>query len=316
MRMRARPPTAIKVRLIKRPPVHQDRNARRADRGRNCMPRLPPGARPGGGTQSPPAACLLRAVAAARRLHLTRETQNSESTLWNRRRRRARPGQIADHAGDRCREARRARHAAGVPPRAMPSPGLPGPLAPERAAAPPALPSPGLPGPLAPERAAAPPAPPSLGLPGPLAPERAAAPPAPPSLGLPGPLAPERAGDAHAAARRAPSLGLSEPLAPVDPRNPTPTHPAIASLLTALAANPPALPRAAAPPGNPSLGRSEPLAPAALRTPRTEPLAPDPVPPAPLAFLASPECPGRGACCDPRHDHNARRSSGETPPWG
>jgi DnaK suppressor protein len=127
----------------------------------------------------------------------------------------------------------------------------------------------------------------------------AAAPPAVASLGLPGPLAPERTGATHAAAprhapRRAPSLGLSEPLAPVDPRSPTPPHPVIASLLTALAANLHALeraaaapPTAAAPPAVPTRGRSEtrrskPLAPVAARAPRAEPLAPDPALPAPL----------------------------------
>jgi hypothetical protein len=139
---------------------------------------------------------------------------------------------------------------------------------------------------------------PSLGLSAPHAPEHAAAPTAVASLGLPAPHAPERADDAHAAARHAPSghapsLGLSEPLAPVDPRRPTPPHPAIASLLTAPAANLHALERAAdtpptadAPLALPSRGRSEtrrsePHAPAAARTPRAEPLAPDPAAPAP-----------------------------------
>jgi hypothetical protein len=138
---------------------------------------------------------------------------------------------------------------------------------------------------------------PSPHLPEPPAPEHATAPPAVASLGLPEPLAPERARDAHTAARHAPSghapsLGLSEPLAPVKPRSPTPPHPAIASLLAELAEDPHALDRAAAAlptaardapsRGRSETRRSEPDAPVAARPPRTEPLAPDPAPPAPL----------------------------------
>jgi len=65
----------------------------------------------------------------------------------------------------------------------------------------------------------------------------------------------------------------------VDPRRPTPPHPAIASLLTALAANLHALERAAdarpiaaAPPAIRPLGRSEPPAPAAPPTPAQNPM--------------------------------------------
>ncbi len=98
--------------------------------------------------------------------------------------------------------------------------------------------------------------PPVTAAPQPHAPDHAAAPPALASLGLSGPLAPERAGDAHAAAlchapRHAPLLGLSEPLAPEKPRHPKPPHRAIASLLTALAANLHALERTAEPPPPP-----------------------------------------------------------------
>ncbi len=125
--------------------------------------------------------------------------------------------------------------------------------------------------------AAAPPAAPTQGRSEPHAPERGAGrvvPVVPPLSGL---HAPERAGDAHAAAPRgAPPLGLSEPRAPMDPRSPTPPHKAIASLHTALAANPHAQERAAdarvtgiALPADPSLGLPKPH-------------APDPVPPAPL----------------------------------
>jgi hypothetical protein len=135
----------------------------------------------------------------------------------------------------------------------------------------------------------------------PRAPEHAAALPAVASLRLPAPHAPERARDAHTAARHAPSghapsLGQSEPPAPVRPRSPTTPRPAIASLLTALAANlhalqrdaaapPAAAPSTAVPPTGPSRGRSEtcrsePHAPVAARLPRAEPLAPDPASPA------------------------------------
>jgi hypothetical protein len=140
---------------------------------------------------------------------------------------------------------------------------------------------------------------PSPRLPQPHAPKHSAAPPAAASRGLSEPHAPERADDVHAATHdaalgHAPSLALSEPLAPVDPRSPTPPHPAIASLLAELAENLHALdraaaarPTAAAPPVVPSCGLSEtrrpkPHAPAAASTQRAQPLAPDPAPPAPL----------------------------------
>jgi len=78
----------------------------------------------------------------------------------------------------------------------------------------------------------------------------------------------------------------------VDPRSPTPPHRTIDSLLAELAGHLQALAHATdapptAPPAVPSPGRSEtrrpePHAPVAALTPRAEPPAPIPAPPAPL----------------------------------